>query len=113
MIVLLAMALALGVSAPQTAPVPVDCSHPHSPTESTICRHAHLIQMDAVLAAYYQIATQFVAMGARGDLADSMASFPARRNACGSDTQCIERAYREQMVPLQGIIDRVKTHGPF
>jgi uncharacterized protein len=113
MFVQLAMVLALSTSAPQKAPIPIDCASPQSLTESTICRHPQLIQLDARLGAYYEIATQFVAMGARGDLADSMSTFPAARNKCGSNITCIANAYKQQMVPLQNIIDRVKTHGPF
>jgi uncharacterized protein len=113
MFVQLAMVLAVGTSVPQKAPIPVDCSHPQFLTESTICHHPQLIQLDARLGAYYEIATQFVAMGARGDLADSMSAFPTNRNKCGSNITCIANAYKQQMLPLQNIIDRVKTHGPF
>jgi uncharacterized protein len=113
MFVQLAMVLAVGTSMPQKATIPVDCSHPQSLTESTICRHPQLIQLDARLGAYYEIATQLVAMGARGDLADSMSAFPATRNKCESNITCITNAYKQQMLPLQNIIDRVKTHGPF
>ena len=109
----LAMMAALGASMPQKNVVPVDCTHPRSPTESTICRHPQLIQMDARLGTYFEIAIQFVAMGTRGDLGESMDSFPARRDKCGSSVSCITNAYKQQMEPLQAIIDRVKSHGPF
>jgi uncharacterized protein len=113
MLVPLAMFVAFAGPTPQKDAVTVDCTHSQSITETTICRNPVLIQMDARLGAYYQIATQFVAMGERGNLGDSMDSFPARRNKCGSNIACITNAYEQQMAPLQAIIDRVKSHGPF
>ena len=109
----LALLVAMGSSTPQKDAVTIDCTHPQSKAASTICHHPELIQMDARLGAYYQIATQFVAMGERGNLGDSMQAFAVTRDKCGSDVSCLTHAYQQQMAPLQAIIDRVKSHGPF
>jgi uncharacterized protein len=92
---------------------PIDCAKATSPTEKTICRTPTLLQADARMAAYYEIATQLVAMGARGDLGDSQQAFPAVRDKCGVDRGCILAAYKKQTAPLEAVIEKVKAQGPF
>jgi len=65
------------------------------------------------MTAYFEIATQFVGMGVRGDLEDSQQAFPAVRNKCGTNKACILAAYKKQMEPLEAVIENVKAHGPF
>jgi uncharacterized protein len=92
---------------------PIDCAKASSPTERTICGAPPLLQADARMTAYFEIATQFVGMGVRGDLQDSQMAFPALRNKCGTDKACILAAYKKQTAPLEAVIANVKTHGPF
>jgi uncharacterized protein len=96
----------------QTA-APIDCAKASSATEKTICSTPALLQVDARMTAYFEIATQFVGMGVRGDLQDSQQAFPAVRNKCGTDKACILAAYKKQTAPLAAVIANVKTHGPF
>jgi len=111
---MLVLVLVLALSARAAgAASPVDCAKAQSPTERLICRTPSLLQADARLAAYFEIATQFVGMGVRGDLYDSQQAFPAQRDKCGVDKSCILAAYKKQMAPLEAIIDNVKSHGPF
>jgi uncharacterized protein len=92
---------------------PIDCAKASSPTERTICGSPTLLQADARMTTYFEIATQFVGMGVRGDLQDSQIAFPALRNKCGTDKACILAAYKKQTAPLEAVIANVKTHGPF
>lgn len=92
---------------------PIDCTKANSQTELTICGTPALLQADARMSAYYEIATQLVGMGVRGDLDDSQRAFPAVRNKCGTDKTCILAAYWKQTEPLEAVIATVKTHGPF
>ena len=92
---------------------PIDCAKAITPTERTICRTPTLLQADARLTAYFDIATQFVGMGVRGNLVESQQAFPAARDQCGTDTACILAAYKKQIGPLESVIANVKTHGPF
>jgi uncharacterized protein len=92
---------------------PIDCGKASSPTERTICRTPSLLQVDARLSAYFDIATQFVGMGVRGNLIESQRAFPAVRDRCGTDKICILTVYKKQIVPLEAVIENVKTHGPF
>jgi uncharacterized protein len=101
------------VSLSAHATSPIDCAKAANATERTICNTPSLLQADARMTAYFEIATQFVGMGVRGDLQDSQQAFPAVRNKCGTDKACILGAYKKQTVPLEAVIANVKTHGPF
>jgi uncharacterized protein len=92
---------------------PIDCVKATNATERTICSTPSLLQADARMTTYFEIATQFVGMGVRGDLQDSQQAFPALRNKCGTDKACILAAYKKQTAPLEAVIANVKTHGPF
>jgi uncharacterized protein len=92
---------------------PINCAKASDPTEHTICHTPSLLQADARMTAYYEIAIQFVGMGVRGDLGDSQQAFPALRDRCGTDKACILAAYKKQTAPLEAVIANVKTHGPF
>ena len=92
---------------------PIDCAKAGSPTEKTVCSTPTLLQADARMTAYFEIATQLVGMGVRGDLQDSQQAFPALRAKCGTDKACILAAYKKQTAPLEAVIANVKTHGPF
>jgi uncharacterized protein len=65
------------------------------------------------MTAYFEIATQLVGMGMRGNLYDSQQAFPAARSKCGPNKACILAAYKKQTVPLEAVIANVKSHGPF
>lgn len=110
--VCLTMALAF-VPLAAWAASPIDCAKVSNSTEKTICRTPSLLQTDARMTAYFEIATQFVGMGVRGDLGDSQQAFPAVRDRCGTDKACILAAYKKQTAPLEAVIANVKTHGPF
>jgi uncharacterized protein len=92
---------------------PIDCEKAAGPTEKAICSTPSLLQVDARMTAYYEIAIQFVGMGVRGDLGDSQQVFPAQRDKCGTDKACILAAYKKQTAPLEAVVANVKTHGPF
>src|SRR5271170_7989825 len=92
---------------------PIDCAKASTPTEKTICSTPTLLQADARMTTYFEIATQFVGMGVRGDLQDSQQAFPAIRNKCGTDKACILAAYKKQTAPLEAVIANVEKQGPF
>jgi uncharacterized protein len=92
---------------------PIDCAKASSPTERTICHTPTLLQADARMTAYYEIAIGLVGMGVRGDLGDSQQAFPAIRDKCGTDKACIFAAYKKQTAPLEAVIANVEKQGPF
>jgi uncharacterized protein len=91
----------------------INCSKAGNATERTICSTPSLLQADSRMTAYFEIATQFVGMGVRGNLQDSQQAFPSMRDKCGTDRACILAAYKKQIAPLEDVIANVKTHGPF
>jgi|SRR6187402_1385646 len=107
-----ALILTSALSAAHAA-APLNCAKANTLTERTICRTPSLLQADARMSAYFEIATQFVAMGARGSLYDQQQAFPAERDRCGAGKSCILAAYRKQTAPLEAVIANVKSHGPF
>ena len=108
-LVLVASSLSLNAHAAS----PIDCAKITNATERAICSTPSLLQADARMTAYFEIATQFVGMGVRGNLYDSQQAFPVVRNKCGADKACILAAYKKQTTPLEAVIANVKTHGPF
>ena len=108
-LVLVASSLSLSAHAAS----PIDCAKASNPAEKTVCSTPSLLQADARMTTYFEIATQFVGMGVRGDLYDSQQAFPSVRNKCGTDKACILAAYKKQTAPLEAVIANVKTHGPF
>ena len=109
-------ALALiAICLPSTARAisPINCAKSGNATERTICSTPSLLQADARMTTYFEIATQLVGMGVRGDLEDSQQAFPAKRDKCGTDKTCILAAYKKQMAPLEAVVANVKTRGPF
>ena len=92
---------------------PIDCAKVANATERTICGTPSLLQADARMTAYFEIAIQLVGMGVRGDLGESQQAFPAVRDKCGTDKACILAAYKKQTAPLEAVIARVKSQGPF
>ncbi len=107
------MMLAICASIQAHAASPINCAKITNATERTVCGTPSLLQADARMTAYFEIATQLVAMGQRGDLQDSQQAFPALRNKCGTDKACILAAYKKQTAPLEVVIANVVTHGPF
>jgi uncharacterized protein len=92
---------------------PIDCAKTANATQRTICHTPTLLQTDARMTAYYEIAIGLVAMGQRGDLGDSQQAFPAVRDRCGTDKACILAAYKKQTAPLEAVIANVESQGPF
>jgi uncharacterized protein len=104
---------AASLAATAHAASPLDCAKVANATERTICSTPSLLQADARMTAYFEIAVQLVGMGVRGDLYDSQQAFPAVRNKCGVGKTCILAAYKKQTAPLEAVIANVKSHGPF
>jgi uncharacterized protein len=110
--VCLSLAIA-SLAASAHAASPIDCAKITNATERTICSTPSLLQADARMTAYFEIATQLVGMGMRGNLYDSQQAFPAARSKCGTNKTCILAAYKKQTAPLEAVIANVKSHGPF
>ena len=77
------------------------CDGRRNSTEEVICRTPRLADMDAALGAVYG-----AAKAADGDRAQ-MSWLRQKRDACGTDPQCIGLAYLERIVELGARIRRL------
>ncbi len=112
--ILLGSALASAPCLGQTAPyAPIVCAKASTATETTICGNYELGRQEARLATLYGILTSLVAMGQRGDIIDAQLRWIAVRNACGSDVQCLVRAYQTRIGTLSQQFDALAKRGPF
>lgn len=92
---------------------PIDCTKISTPTEATICKSYALGQDEARLATLFEVLTALVAMGQRGDLVDTQRRWISVRDACGSNTECLSRAYRSRIGELSQALDALAKQGPF
>lgn len=81
-----------------------DCRSAMLPAEKTICANANLSSLDERTAGMYFI---IVGSGAPADqvgqVKDSQRKFVARRNACGTNVDCLVDAYTTQMMFLRNV----------
>src|SRR6201985_3324042 len=110
------LALALGLS-PRlglaASYAPIDCAKASTAADATICKSYALGQDEARLATLFEVLTALVAMGQRGDLVDTQRRWISVRDACGSNTECLSRAYRSRIGELSQALDALAKQGPF
>ncbi|MEQ8652750.1 MAG: hypothetical protein RIC87_09835 [Kiloniellales bacterium] len=108
----LSIVLAFGLVGPAAA-ASFDCAKATSADEKTICHTCVLAQKDVKMATLYDVLTNLVAMGQRGDLQDQQRSFLKTRAACGSDEHCIAKAYDARIAKLEAGLKEIYAGGPY
>jgi uncharacterized protein len=79
-----------------------NCQHALLPSEQAICSNANLSRLDEQTAGMY-----FIIVGSRAPAATlsevkaSQARFLDRRNACGTNKDCLIDAYTDEMMYLK------------
>ena len=112
--VLLASAISFAANPGRAASyAPLDCTKASAPAETTICKNYGLGQEEARLATLFAVLTSLVGMGQRADLADAQRKWISVRDACGSDTNCLTRAYQMRIDELSQVLDGLAKRGPF
>lgn len=107
---------ALGLAPPAAhaaSYAPLDCAKASTPTETAVCKSYALGQDEARLATLFGVLTSLVAMGQRGDIVDAQRRWLASRDACGSNAECLSRAYQARINELSGALDGLAKRGPF
>jgi uncharacterized protein len=92
---------------------PLDCAKVSTAAETTVCKTYALGQDEARLATLFEILTSLIAMGQRADLVDTQRRWIAVREACGSNTECLSRAYQSRINELMQTLDALAKRGPF
>ncbi|GAB5468850.1 MAG: hypothetical protein Kilf2KO_18800 [Rhodospirillales bacterium] len=109
---LLGAGLALALAAPAAA-ASFDCAKAAAKDEIAVCKSCNLSQSDVKMATLYEVLTNLVGMGVRGDLQDSQRAFLKTRAACGADEGCIAKAYETRIGELQQGLKTVYAGGPY
>ena len=102
-------AVALLALAPATANPSFDCAKATSAAEKTVCEVPDLQWSDRQLARFYKMALKDSGSNRMG-VTQSQRAFLARRDACGTDVECLDNAYKAQFKALSG---SVKVGVPF
>jgi uncharacterized protein len=108
---LLASLLLIGPAAAQVASY--DCANATAATERAICASPSLGRKDVIVATYYDLllnlkpATAGMAYREFDDrLRDEQRQFLVTRNACGANTNCLEKSYDVRLAVLRKTVDR-------
>jgi uncharacterized protein len=91
---------------------PLDCAQISTTAELTVCKSYMLGQDEARLATLFGVLTSLVAMGQRADLVDTQRRWISVREACGSNAECLSRAYRSRISELSQALDTLAKRGP-
>lgn len=109
--VLLAGLLLLPMGAAHAASF--DCATAVTPGEKTICDNRGLNDQDVKMATLYEVLTQLVAMGQRGELQDAQRSWLKGRAQCKGDIACLRTAYESRIHTLQQALQGIYSRGPY
>jgi uncharacterized protein len=91
---------------------PLDCAKASTAAETTVCKTYALGQDEARLATLFGVLTSLVAMGQRGDLVDAQRRWISVRDVCGSNVECLSRAYQARIDELSQVLDALAKRGP-
>lgn len=94
---------------PAKADPSFDCAKAKTAAEKTVCQVPDLQWSDRQLARFYKMAVKDSGYG-RAGVVQSQRAFLARRDACGTDIECLDNAYKMQFKALAG---SVKVGVPF
>lgn len=95
--------------APATANPSFDCAKAKTAAEKTVCQVPDLQWSDRQLARFYTMAIKDSGYS-RAGVVQSQRAFLARRDACGTDIECLDNAYKTQFNALSNF---VKVGVPF
>lgn len=96
-------ALALLAFAPASANPSFDCSKAKTAAEKTVCEVPDLQWSDRQLARFYKMALKDSGYS-RAGVVQSQRAFLARRDACGTDIECLDNAYKMQFKALSNFV---------
>ena len=88
-----------------------DCARAVAPSARTICGSAPLAQLDAEMAAAYVAAKTGLPAEQQAKVATEQHEWLRRRNGCGADASCLERALAERISQLQASAGPTGTSG--
>ncbi len=90
-----------------------DCAKASAADEKAVCNDCTLAQKDVKMATLYEVLSNLVAMGERGNLQDEQRAFLKTRSACGASKSCIAKAYDTRIGSLEAGLKRIYAGGPY
>ncbi|MBB3021357.1 uncharacterized protein FHR70_004453 [Microvirga lupini] len=89
-----------------------DCSKAVAADEKAICSDHQLNDADVEMAVLYTQLKPLLGMGAHGDMEDEQAVWLKRRAGCGTDNDCLMKAYEERVQQLRRGFEALAKRGP-
>ncbi|MGE7369100.1 lysozyme inhibitor LprI family protein [Neorhizobium sp. NPDC001467] len=106
--ILAALALCFTVQAKPASAASFDCKGATlAADEKAICEDRDLNDADVKMVTTFEILTGLLAMGTRGEMQDDQSAWLKRRQACGSDAECIRAAYAERLKQLSETFEKI------
>jgi Uncharacterized protein conserved in bacteria, putative lipoprotein len=97
-----------GITLPATA-ASFDCDRMDlAPDEKAICDNRDLNDADVKMVTTFDLLAGLLAMGNRGHLQDEQIEWLKTRQACGTDADCIRKAYDIRMKRLQDVYGTIE-----
>lgn len=94
--------------APEVHAASFDCKKPDlTADEATICATPDLSEADVKMATMYDLISGLFAMGTRGDMQDRQNQWIDQRKTCGTDIECLRRAYEQRILQLDEIYKQI------
>ncbi|MEO1192726.1 MAG: hypothetical protein AAFY02_13270 [Pseudomonadota bacterium] len=108
----LAGLLALGLPTSGQA-ASFNCAEAKAADEIAVCDSRALSEADVKMATLYDVLTNLVGMGQRGEIHDKQVAWLKRRADCGRHVSCLRRAYNARIAVLQADLQKIYENGPY
>lgn len=90
-----------------------DCGKAQTADEKAVCANRALNDQDVEMSVLYTQLKPLLGMGARGDMEDEQVAWLKRREACGGDHSCLNKAYEDRVLQLRRGFEALAKRGPF
>ncbi|WP_244564400.1 hypothetical protein [Rhizobium sp. RU36D] len=96
-------------AAPNAQAASFDCSSAElKADEKAICENRDLNDADVRMVTTFDLVSQLLAMGSRGELQDAQVAWLTKRQACNADLQCLRDAYASRLDELKAVFAKIE-----
>ncbi len=110
---LAALPLLLTAASPTVRAASFDCGKAQTADEKAVCADRALNDQDVEMSVLYTQLKPLLGMGARGDMEDEQVAWLKRRESCGGDHGCLNKAYEDRVLQLRRGFEALAKRGPF
>lgn len=95
--------------APRAEAASFDCSSADlKADEKAICDNRDLNDADVRMVTTFDLVSQLLAMGSRGELQDAQIAWLTKRQACNADLACLRDAYASRLEELKAVFAKIE-----